>query len=175
MNNIPTTPLTPAQKKALTRKKANVKDKSGPTRKKTDVNHPAMLEVFSSLSKVAKNLDSQNIAGLICKVVTADMKNLIPGDIVIRTQKSIDTLQKINEDMVYGNGGMFLNDNVPDALNVEGEDLAQLDNVDNNASNPIDKIKAVLPEPNTEPEVLDGEVPDEVLNKVSNTEQPISI
>ncbi len=131
-----------------------VKPKSGgPTRKKADINHPAVQKVFISLKKVGNNPDSNNIAELICNVVDTDIRNLIPGDVILRTQNSINTLQKINEDMVYGNGEMnFGDDKIPSELDTK--DIKQIESKDI-----TDDIRKELPAP--EIVSLDGELVDE--------------
>lgn len=116
---------------------------SGATRKRSDINHPAVQKVFRSLKKVGSNPDSQSISELICNVMDTDIRGLIPGETIVRTQKSIDTLQKINEDMVYGGGGIGLDDDLPTGLDVVEPKLINVKDV-------TDAIKKELPAPEIE-------------------------
>lgn len=119
----------------------SLKVKSGPTRKKADINHPAVQKVFRSLKKVGNSPDSNNIAELICNVVDTDIRNLIPGDVILRTQNSINTLQKINEDMVYSGGGMeFDDEDLPTGLDTK--EIKQIE-----VKDVTDNIKKILPAP----------------------------
>lgn len=128
-------------------KNGGIRSNSGATRKKSDINHPAVQKVFKSLKKVGSNPDSQSIAELICNVVDTDIRGLIPGETITRTQKSIDTLQKINEDMVYGGGGEGYDDNtLPKGLDVEEVKQAEAKDV----TDAVDTIKKALPSPEVE-------------------------
>ncbi len=120
-----------------------IRKNSGTTRKKTDIEHPAVQKVFKSLKKVASNPDSQSIAELICNVMDTDIRGLIPGETIIRTQNSINTLQKINEDMVYSGGGIGLDDNLPSGLDIE--EAKQIES--KNVASMTDSIKKALPIP----------------------------
>ena len=120
-------------------KKVNLKGKSGPVRLKTDINHEDVKEVFSNLKKVGSNPNPFSIAKLICSVVTADIKNLMPGDVVTRTQKSIEILNDISEDMIYTSGGAGVDDDLPAGL--DEPDIKQIESKD-----VTDKIINSLPE-----------------------------
>lgn len=122
-------------------KNGGVRKNSGATRRKSDIEHPAVQKVFKSLKKVGSNPDSNNIAELICNVVDTDIRNLIPGDVILRTQNSITTLQKINEDMVYSGGGVGYNDDdLPTGLDTK--EIKQIE-----AKDVTDDIKKTLPTP----------------------------
>lgn len=141
----------------------STKVKSGPTRKKTDINHPAVQKVFRSLKKVGNSPDSNNIAELICNVVDTDIRNLIPGDVILRTQNSINTLQKINEDMVYSDGGMnFGDDGLPSGLDTKEIKQIEIKDV-------TDDIKKILPAPKIVS--LDEELVDEYKEYDSNNKK----
>ncbi len=75
-----------------------------------------MKNIFASLKKAGNNPTPYSIAELICNVVIADIRNLIPGDVVTRTQKSIELLNDISEDMIYSGGSIDAGDDLPDAL-----------------------------------------------------------
>lgn len=125
-------------------KNGGARKNSGTTRRKSDIEHPAVQKVFRSLKKVGNNPDSNNIAELICNVVDTDIRNLIPGDVILRTQNSINTLQKINEDMVYSGGGMgFDDEKLP--IGLDGEEIKQIEAKD--VTEATDNIKKALPSP----------------------------
>ena len=135
-----------------------VRKNSGATRKRTDIEHPAVQKVFRSLKKVGNCPDSQSIAELICNVMDTDIRGLIPGETIVRTQNSINTLQKINEDMVYSGGGVGIGDDLPSGLDVE--EVKQIESKDvADITDTIDTIKKALPTP--EVVDLDEELIDE--------------
>ena len=122
--------------------------KGGRPRVSTDVNSEELGNVFKSLKKVSTNPNPFSIAELICNVVTADLKNLIPGDVVTRTQKSIEILNDISEDMIYTGGGVGVGDDLPEGL--DDINVKQIESKD-----VTDKIINQLPEKEIQPLEID--------------------
>ncbi len=147
-NEIASTEAGPEAKSLPVKKRparfSQSKKAGGRPRMVTDVNSEEMQNVFKSLKKVSSNPNPFSIAELICNVVTADLHNKIPGEVVTRTQKSIETLNGISEDMIYAGGNVGIDNDMPMGLEADS-------NIDNNvlqleSKNIIDKIKNKLPE-----------------------------
>lgn len=158
-------PGRPPGKQSKT-KRVDVTGKSGPVRKKTDINSVEMANVFKSLKKVSTNPNPFSIAELICNVVTADLKNQIPGDVVARTQKSIEILNDISEDMIYTGGGVGIDDNLPGSLDsLDSTEVKQIESKD-----VADKIRDGLPEEEInlreEEEIINGNEEGKITEEV---------
>ncbi len=76
----------------------------GAPRKKTAVTDPVMVKVFGQLNELSNNPCGDNIIKVICGVVEADMKNLMPADIVSRTYKAMEQLNSMYENAIFGAG-----------------------------------------------------------------------